>query len=223
MNENNLELIENLGNMISEEKGYKKNFGLYKCKCGNEKIFRCDVVKSGQVTDCGCFNKNRIEQRRLIPKDKVHQRLFEVWRNMKYRCESKKCKQYQSYGGRGIRICDEWKNDFMSFYNWAIKNNYNFGLQIDRIDNNGNYEPSNCQFITQSENCSVGKRRKRTDNTSGYVGVFWSYKLKKWCAQIKLKHIGVFDNLNEAIEARINAEIELFGEQCTNFHYKTTQ
>lgn len=71
------------------------------------------------------------------------------WSAMKQRCYNQKNKQYKDYGGRGISICDIWINDFISFYKWAIKNGWEKGLTIDRIDNDGNYEPNNCRFITR--------------------------------------------------------------------------
>lgn len=82
---------------------------------------------------------------------KQNTQLYNVWRNIKYRCTSKTCKVYKHYGGRGITMCNEWKNDYNSFYEWAITNGYKRGLSIDRIDVNGNYEPSNCRWATQKQ------------------------------------------------------------------------
>ena len=79
-------------------------------------------------------------------------RLYNIWSDMKRRCYSKKRKDYPRYGGRGIIVCQEWKNSFIIFKNWALSSGYTDYLSIDRINNNGNYEPSNCQWITLGDN-----------------------------------------------------------------------
>ena len=95
------------------------------------------------------------------PKGKNHYRykhglskhpLYFAWQDMKQRCYNKNRRQYKHWGGRGITVCNEWLHDFKVFYNWSIENGYKKGLQIDRIDNDGNYEPNNCHFVSQAEN-----------------------------------------------------------------------
>lgn len=87
-------------------------------------------------------------------------RLYRIWTNIKTRCYNAKDPHYSRWGGRGIVMCDEWKDDFKSFYDWAMSNGYSDDLTIDRIDNDGNYEPSNCRWVTAKEQ-SKNKRNVR--------------------------------------------------------------
>lgn len=93
-----------------------------------------------------------------------------VWGNMMSRCHYSK-DSYVNHAGRGIKVCDEWKNSYVSFYHWAILNGYKRKLQLDRIDNDGDYSPDNCRFTTSQIN-NINSRFKRGDNISGYRGVF---------------------------------------------------
>jgi hypothetical protein len=90
----------------------------------------------------------------------MRHKLYNVWYNMIQRCHDEKHKNYKDYGGRGIKVCHIWKSNFNNFYNWAIKNNYQDGLQIDRINNDKNYEPFNCRWITHKENQQNKRPRK---------------------------------------------------------------
>lgn len=78
--------------------------------------------------------------------------LYDAWRNMKRRCYLKTTKFYKNYGGRGISVCEEWRNDYLAFLNWSLNNGWRKGLQLDRIDNSGDYSPDNCRWVTQQEN-----------------------------------------------------------------------
>jgi len=116
---------------------------------------------------------------------------------MRGRCNTKKDKAYNDYGGRGIGVCKEWEKSFLAFYDWATHNGWRKGLFIDRIDNDGGYAPGNCRFVDVWEN-SHNCRLLRKNNTSGYRGVCWDKSKNKWLAGITInrrkKHLGRFDS-----------------------------
>jgi len=120
--------------------------------------------------------------------------LYRVWENIKKRCYNKNRDNYKNYGGRGITVCDEWMNPKV-FIEWCLENGWRHGLEIDRRDNDGNYCPENCRFVTHGDNVR-NNRLIYKHNTSGYRGV--SIKNKKWGASIrinnKLKYLGSFDS-----------------------------
>lgn len=132
----------------------KKLFKKYyrcKCDCGNEVIVYQGKLTSGQTKSCGCLT---------LKHGLWKSRIYNIWRGILKRCYLKSSKDYKNYGGRGITVCDEWKNDFKAFYNWAMANKYEDNLSIDRINVNGNYEPTNCRWVkakTQANNRSSNK------------------------------------------------------------------
>lgn len=95
-----------------------------------------------------------------------HTRIYNIWTGIKSRCLNKNHKDYQLYGKRGIKVCDDWKNDIRAFYSWSIENGYKEDLTIDRIDPNGNYEPSNCRWVTMKEQ----QRNRRNNVLLSYNG-----------------------------------------------------
>lgn len=140
---NGIKVIADLGmnNQIP-----KKRIAKFQCECNNFFIAKVNSVKSFQRVSCGCkVNGNPTHGLSKHP-------LYRKWSGMITRTTNKKENCYKRYGGRGISVCEEWKNNFMSFYNWSINNGWEKGLTIDRIDVNGNYEPNNCQWITMREN-----------------------------------------------------------------------
>lgn len=108
---------------------------------------------------------------------------------MKDRCYNRRCSNYKNYGGRGIKMCDEWLNDFMSFYNWAMSHGYIEGLTIDRIDVNGNYEPNNCRWVDMKQ-----QQRNRTDNRYFIINGE-THCLSEWCEILGLKYRTVYSRL----------------------------
>ena len=137
------------------------------CECGKTKSVRTDCLTSGFVKSCGCLKKEQ-EKINLI-KNHRHKmsgtRLYGIWQKMKDRCNNPNVLCYRRYGGRGIKICEEWELPD-NFLEWAIKNGYADDLQIDRIDNNGNYSPNNCRWVTIKKNC----RNRRNNIKIDYEG-----------------------------------------------------
>lgn len=118
-------------------------------------------------------------------------RIYRIWANMKARCNNKNDYHYKNYGARGIKICDEWLQDFRNFYNWAINNGYRDDLTIDRINVNGNYEPSNCKWSTMLEQ----SKNRRASHLVTYNGE--TKNLKDWIRILKLNNSIVYKKLKE--------------------------
>lgn len=141
-----------------------KHRWLCECDCGN----RISITTSGltgtqKTLSCGCLRKETLLMNRADPtKHGLHKhKLYSVHKQMIQRCQNPNAQRWKYYGGKGISVCKEWY-DFLKFYNWALSSGYREGLSIDRIDNNKDYEPDNCQWITVSENTKrahIGKSR----------------------------------------------------------------
>ena len=204
-------LLEDLGMMfITESSKYKVRYGIYKCGfCGEEFRTTINNVVQGKTRSCGCYMKRRASETHKTH-GKCHTRLYTIWAKLKDRTLNPKNKQYNDYGGRGITICDEWKNDFMSFYNWAMENGYSDELSIDRIDNDGSYYPENCRWTTKS--IQARNTRISKNNTSGFRGVSYNKGNNKYKAQIRINkkkiNLGYFQTPVEGAIAYNNYILE---------------
>ena len=154
------------------------------CDCGNHTIARANDITRGRKTSCGCKIRSKI-----VSKENSWSRLYNTWHHMKDRCFRKKSKSYKDYGERGITVCDEWLK-FEPFRDWALANGYRDDLTIDRIDVNGNYEPSNCRWITKSE--QAGNRRDTITLT--YKGR--TQTLKQWSEETGIGRLSLVSRLN---------------------------
>lgn len=143
--------------VIKKVEKSKNNRIKWICKCerGNITTVITYHLKSGKIKSCGCSKikkgKENSAYKHGLSNNKIYRKLDSIYGTIKCRCYNPNNKKYKNYGGRGITICEEWKNDFMSFYNWAINNGYKEGLSIDRINVNGNYEPNNCRWVRMKE------------------------------------------------------------------------
>lgn len=164
----------------------RRVFWLCKCDCGKEIEVMSQYLIYKTKYSCGCSRKPIIKRKRKY--EEKNQRLYIIWHSMKQRCYDKNSKSYKYYGAKGIKICDEWKNNFAKFQEWALKNGYQDNLTIDRIDNNKNYEPNNCRWLTRKEN---------NLNRKGIIRVLYNNKLiclKDYC---KIKNISYSSGLKK--------------------------
>lgn len=160
----------------------KHNKIMYKCvcDCGNISIINGSNLRSGNSKSCGCVNHE--PNNHNFKHGKIHTRLYRIWHGMKNRCYNTSNKDYKNYGARGITVCDEWKDDFMAFYNWSMSNKYNDILTIDRIDNNKGYSPTNCRWVDITEQI----RNRRNTLYVTYQGK--TKPLIEWCEILNLNY-----------------------------------
>ena len=157
----------------------------YKCLCDCGKIKEVDYgdLKRpyGGTKSCGCYRRERVTKH-----GHRNSRIYRIYAGMKSRTNNPNSPEYKNYGGRGIRICEEWEKSFNAFYEWALKNGYSDNLSIDRIDVNGNYEPSNCRWSTSSEQMNNTRRT-----------IFLTYRgqtrpIKEWATRMGVNHATLY-------------------------------
>ena len=207
-------LIKDLG--TDKNRSYAR-FGIFECQyCFNNYKTEIRLVDNGRSTKCkpcaSSITKNAIKHGNNGTK------LHSTWLNINRRCYDENSTRYKDWGGRGIKVCDEWKNDYLSFKKWALENGYKIGLTLDREENNGDYEPSNCRWTTML--VQARNKRKSILNTSGYIGVY-NAKNNKFHTEITVNYktifLGLFDTKIEAAKARDNYIIENKLEHTKNF------
>lgn len=155
---------------------------LFRCDCGTKKIISTNSVRSGRVTSCGCAQMKH---------GMAGTRIHNIWVDMRQRCKNPKYPEYAYYGGRGIRVCEDWDRDFSLFKDWALLNGYTERLSIDRIDVNGNYEPANCRWVS-------AKEQNRNTRANRYVTISGETKIiSDWCAIYGISSCTVYRRVRE--------------------------
>lgn len=146
-----------------------KAYWRFKCKCGETTTLLISNVRNGHTSSCGCHRREisgKTNLRHGATSGNVD-RLYRTWATMKQRCNLTTSESYPDYGGRGIRICREWSDDYVVFRDWALANGYSDELTIDREDNDGNYEPGNCRWTTYT----VQNNNRRNTRIVNYLGM----------------------------------------------------
>lgn len=160
---------------------YHKTIAKFKCDCGAEIERVLSLVKSGKIKSCGCLSETNKKNNTFgLKHGKSNSRIYKIYKGILTRCYNKNAESYVNYGGRGIKVCDEWLNNFEYFYEWSKDNGYSKGLTIDRIDNNGDYEPSNCRWVTTE----VQNNNKRTNRYITYKGK--TQTLGQWSKELNI-------------------------------------
>lgn len=200
------------GSLIAVEYvGSRSGHALWKCicDCGNEVIVQACHLRSGHTQSCGCLhdmmagNLNKTHGKRKT-------RLYRIWLNMKNRCGNPLDACYKHYGCRGITVCDEWKNDFQAFYDWAMANGYKEDLSIDRIDVNGNYEPNNCRWATTKEQAN----NKRTNRCIEAYGE--KHTIKEWAEILNINYCTLYSRFKMGWDAERALQPSSKERRCKN-------
>ena len=204
------------------DKNGKRRFKV-KCPYCNEKFIALGTsIVNGRTKSCGCL-KRKLASERFKKHGYSGTHLHNVWKGIKSRCRDKSYHAYDRYGGRNIKVCDEWDKDFMKFYN-DMAPSYFEGAELDRINNDDDYKPSNCRWVTHKENSN---NRAKYNNNSGYTGVHFGKKNQTY--QVNLSHnrkiiyIGSYKTLEEAVNTRKQFIIDFNKKHNTKYKYEKYQ
>lgn len=172
-----------------ENDGNGKPKWLCKCDCGAETVVSGWSLKSGNTKSCGCL---KAEHPARLDHGGCGTKLYRTYKNILQRCYNQNNPKYAVYGGRGIQVCDEWRNSFEAFREWAFNNGYvesseRSSCTIDRIDVDGNYSPENCRWITQKEQMN-NLRKSRLATFDGKTKT-----ISQWAEELNLPYNTVYD------------------------------
>ena len=164
-----------------------------KCDCGNTVLVGIGNLRSGHTQSCGCLSREKTSEvgKRNLKHGESFSRIYGIYSNILNRCFTPTSKDYAKYGGRGITVCEEWKNSYESFRNWSLANDYADNLTIDRIDNNGPYAPWNCRWTT----AKVQQNNTRFNRVIEYNGK--KLTLSQWSENTGINYFTLWSRLNK--------------------------
>jgi len=163
-----------------------------RCDCGNKVNVVGRSLTSGNTTSCGCYNRERVVEVKTkhgMKRQGGTHPIYQTWHAMLQRCEYPNDKHYKDYGGRGIKVRDEW-HDAQAFIDWALANGWQRGLTLDRIDNDGNYEPSNCRWVTRKEQ-AWNRRSNRLITFNGKT-----QPMSQWAEELNIPYHALNHRIN---------------------------
>lgn len=180
-----LKVIKDLPPYITPS-GKSVRMVLCRCVCDKTVSVQAQHLRTGNTTSCGC-KTSELRKNQKTKHGLSDSRLFNIWVGMKQRCYNEKSANYKNYGGRGIKVCNDWFNNFESFYDWSMANGYADDLTIDRIDVNGNYEPSNCRW--------ADKETQENNKTSNVIIAYngQTMNISQWAKKLNIP-VGVLLN-----------------------------
>lgn len=163
------------------------------CDCGAHTVVASGGLRSGEIVSCGCYIRE-VTSKRSKTHGETGTRLYKIWVLMKNRCYNHNASNYKDYGGRGITVCDEWRNSYSAFSAWAKQNGYADNLSIDRIDNNKGYSPENCRWVT----AFVQGNNKRSNAIFTIDGE--AKTVTQWARKYGINPITVFSRLYKGMD-----------------------
>lgn len=195
---------------------YKSTLWVCKCDCGNTSLVETSNLMNGHTRSCGCLiDDTRKTHGLTVTKD--GKRLNGIYTAMKARCYRPTCNGYDYYGGRGIKVCDEWlskPNDpmntgFINFYNWSMSNGYKEGLTLDRIDNDKDYSPENCRWVTEDVQANNKSSNNHITDSDGEYLTFAQYERKHGLVKNKVSKANRYRTLNEIVYTVDHPELKM--------------
>ena len=159
------------------------------CDCGEEVIKAGTPLKRGLIRSCGCYRVDVARENKTIHGHR-YERTYNIWKHMIKRCDDENDNKYDYYGGRGIHVCDDWRNNYEDFRDWSLEHGYTDDLSLDRINNNGDYSPENCRWVDRYTQMNNTRRSRHITNEN------ISHSISEWSRILGVHKATLRDRIN---------------------------